>query len=440
MPLATNSAWDAKTAAIAKKPIYVFEIGGQTTVYTTHDLTREGVTGTLPAYEPWLKVPQGASASIDVQGGTSSIGELVCEVVDHGGAIRTLVGSTTLEGSSATLKVGYPGIAITEFVVLHSYVLYKILPTRGYASYEFTSKDVQLDGKRTVWYHPLNGEVLSEANPWVLQGTPCELIQAVWLLGLGNTAASIDRTGMAALDSDAEGLFCASRPFRFSMTKPFGAKQFIENEICKASGLYPVVNNVGQYGVRAFRAPAAGPDPVFAFTADNVCVLPDFDRAPILNNMIFQFDDDGTGSYGRKLVFLEATSISTFQRSNTRQVQSAGLRTLLGADWFCQEIARRMFNRFAGTVLRGGAPLMSVEAFYATLPVWVGDYVTLSHPKMPDLLTGAEGVTDRVYEVVNREPNYARGRISYQLLDTGLTGAPAAAQYGTAVIGTATYY
>jgi hypothetical protein len=438
--ISASTAWNTKNAALAKKPIYVFAIGGQTTVYSTHDLTREGVTGTLPAFEAWLKVPQGSTQSIDVLAGTSSIGELECEVIDYGGAVRAVVGTVTLEGQTATLTVGYPGIAYTEFVVLHSYVIYKVIPTKTYNGYLFRSRDVQMDAKRTIWDHPLNGDPLSASNPWILQGTACEIVQAIWFLGLGRTTATIDRATMLALDSPAEGLYSASRPYLFSQTEPFAAKQFLEEQIYKSAGLYPVVDNVGRLSLKAFRAPAGGAAPVFAFTADNIVGLPEIDRAEICNDMLFSIDYDGS-QYNTTLLFLEATSISTFSRSNERQVQSEGMRTELGAQWWCQEVSARMFARFAGTTgLRGGAPLVSVTAFFATLPVWVGDYVTLSHPKMPNLFTGALGVTDRVFEVIDRSPDYANGRMQYKLLDTGLTGAPAAAQFDAALIGTANYY
>ena len=62
--ITTNTNWYARNAAMAKTPIYAMLIGGQPTVYTTHDL-----------------------------------------------AVRTLVGSTTLEGSTLVLSVGYPGLA-----------------------------------------------------------------------------------------------------------------------------------------------------------------------------------------------------------------------------------------------------------------------------------------------------------------------------------------
>jgi hypothetical protein len=127
-------------------------------------------------------------------------------------------------------------------------------------------------------------------------------------------------------------------------------------------------------------------------------------------------------------VFIDATSISTYGRAGQQSIESAGLRTVLGAQWFCGEVADRLFNRFAGTPagLKGGAPILSIEAFLLTLPVWVGDFVYVTHSMMPDITTGALGVTNRIYEVINREPDYARGRMNYQLLDTGLTGLQAA--------------
>lgn len=434
--ITTNSAWDIKNALLAKRPIYVFAIGGQSTVYTTHHLGREGVTGSLPSYQPWLRTPAGSTQSIDVQGGTSSIGELECVVVDSGGAIRTLVGTNTLEGQSATLKVGYPGIAYSEFVTINVYKLYKVVPGKGYGTFVFRSRDVQMDAKRKIYTHPANGELISEANPWVLQGTPCEVIQAVWLAGLGADVAAIDRTGLVAFDSGTENMYGCVRPYWFSITEPFVAKQFLESQIYKTAGMYPIVDHLGRLGVKPFRAPAAGAAAVFDFDEDNCLVLPEIDRAPILNSIAWEYDGGRS-----KTLFVDAASLSLFGRSNDRKIQSDGLRSELGAGWWTQEVTARMFARFSGSsALRGGAPLVSIEAFYLSLPVWVGDYVSLSHPLMPDLFTGALGVTDRLYEVVDRTPAYDAGRMKFKLLDTGLTGAAPAAVYGSAVIGTATFY
>jgi hypothetical protein len=443
--ISTNARFDAKHAALGRMPIYVFAIGGQATVYTTHDLVQQGITGTLPAYGAWLKTPQGASQSVDVLNGSASIGEMSLEVIEHAGAIRTLVGANVLEGSSATLSVGYSGMAYADFVTLNTYRIYKVLPSSSYTSWTFTARDLQLTAKRTISDHPENGEPLSESNPWFLQGTPAEICQAIYLWCLGLDPSQLDRTALLALDSEQQGLYKTVRPFQFRLTEAFEAKQFLESEVYKVAAMHPLVDNLGRISLRAFRAPAAGAAAAFAFDDSNMIVLPDIDRMDITNEVIFQFDDEG-GSFTNELVFIEETSVSLYGAANQQNIESKGLRTEFGAWWFCEEVARRLFRRFAGAPggLRGGAPIYSIQAFLMTLPVWVGDYVAITHPLMPDIMTGAAGVVNRLMEVVDRTPDYAGGTMSYKLLDTGVTGQAAAHKFATSarnfLIGTSEVY
>ncbi len=443
--ITTNSEWDAKNAALAKKPIYVLTIGGEATVYSTHQLAAEGITGTLPTYQPWLKTPRGASQSIDVLSGRSSIGELEFEVIDPTGAVRTLIGGTTIEGRSAVLSVGYPGIAYSNFVTLHTYRVSKTSPARGYTAWTIQARDVQMNQKRTIWDNPLNGEPISADNPWIIQGTPAEIVQAIHLFGLERPVDEIDRTGLLSMDSGSEGLYKSFRPYLFILTESFEAKQFLETEIYKTAGLYPVITNSGQLSFRPSRPPAAGPVSVFTFDESNMIVLPDVDRMPVINEVIFKLDSDANG-FQTELFYIDATSVSAYGRAGQQTIESKGLRTVLGAQWICQDIAQRIFRRFAGTPagLRGGAPVIRVEAFLLSLPVWVGDFVYVTHSMMPNLLTGDLGVTERLYEVIDREPDFARGRMRYRLLDTGLTGVQAAHELSPSdrdfIIGTSEIY
>ncbi len=427
--ITTNSAWDAANAALGKKPIYVLAIGEESTVYSTHDLAAEGITG-APEFHAWLKTPRGASQSIDVLRGSSSIGDLECEVIDQGGVVRQLVGGNTLEGRAATLSVGYPGLAYADFIALYTYQLYKITPSKTYTSWVFRSRDRQMVAKRTIYVHPENGSRITSTNPWVLTGTPAEITQAIWLFALGRPVTDVDRTALQSLDAGSEGLYKTVRPFLFILSEAFEAKSFLETEIFKAAGTYPVLTNTGEISLRAFRAPAGGPVAAYTFDSSNTIVLPEIDRMPIVNEIIFRIDQ-GANGYANELVYIDATSVSTYGRAGQHIIESKGLRTVLGAQWFCQEAATRLFARFAGTPagLRGGAPTARVEAFLLTLPVWVGDYVEVTHPLMPNLLTGELGVTQRLYEVIDREPDFARGRMQYKLLDTGLTGMAGAREF-----------
>jgi hypothetical protein len=437
--LTTTTAWQTANAKWAKQPIYAMIISAAPGVtnpalplaYVTHDLVRAGITGTLPTYEPWLKTPSGASQSIDVINGTSSIGEMTCEVVEQGGAVRGAVTAVLpIEGSTVTLAVGYPGLAWTDFTVLHTYVLYKIVPSPGYTSWLFTSRDPQWQLKQTIYNHPENGELLTTDNPWYLCGTPAEIVQAIALFALGLPASFIDRATLAQLDSPSEGLFAMARPFQFTLTESFTAKQFIETEVLKASLMYPVVTNAGGYSLRAGRPFAAGPVSVFTFTDDNMTMLPNYDRMEIYNQAAWSVDYDGS-NYQQYVTYVDGTSISIFPDGAQFSMESKGLHSELGAFWYTQWISQLLFRRFSGTPagLRGGAVVLDVEAFLMTLPVWVGDYVTVQSSRMPDVVSGALGV-DRVYEVIDREPDYTNGKMRYKLLDTGLTGIPAAGTWG----------
>ena len=390
--ISTNTNWDAKNALMAKQPIYAMEIAGQTTVYTTADLAAAGVTGTLPTYQPWLMTPQGAAQSIDPVQARSTLGELQCDVVDVGGAIRTLVGTTVLGGETLTLLAGWPGIAWSEFVVVQTYQIYKIVPASGYGRWTFYARDWQLLTKKTLAVHPENGGLLTQDNPWYLSGTPCEIVQALALYGLGLDAGRLDIDGIQALDSPTEGIYSPWRPFLFALTEPFTVLQFLETEIFKPSGLYAVVTPEGKISLRSWRPPAAGVSPVFAFDQDNMTKLPEIDRLEVVNEVVFRYDYDGS-AYEQEVYFLEATSLTTYGRTTQWVVESKGLRSEWGAYGFAQWAAGRLFRRLAGTPtgLRGGAPVLDIEAFLMTLPVWVGDLVTLTHPLMPDLMTGRWG-------------------------------------------------
>ena len=166
----------------------------------------------------------------------------------------------------------------------------------------------------------------------------------------------------------------------------------------------------------------------------------------MVNQAVWQFDSDGSG-YGNYETFIEATSVSQYGRGNQFAISSAGLRTELGAFGFAEWVTSRLFRRFSGVApaIKGGAPLLTLRAFLMTLPVWVGDYVALTHTKMPDITTGALGVTGRLYEVIDRQPDYASGVMQYKLLDTGLSEIPAAHEWGSGsarplVIGTSGVY
>ena len=86
--------------------------------------------------------------------------------------------------------------------------------------------------------------------------------------------------------------------------------------------------------------------------------------------------------------------------------------------------ATRIFRRYGGMDPVGGAPnggavTLAVTSHFMTLTVEVGDYVFLSHPLLPNFATGRRGVANRICEVIEKQPDYAEGTMTYRLLDVG---------------------
>jgi len=76
-------------------------------------------------------------------------------------------------------------------------------------------------------------------------------------------------------------------------------------------------------------------------------------------------------------------------------------------------LADRTFRRHAF-----GPPVYKFTAQLATMPVELGDYVWLSHPKILDLKTGKLGLNNVVCEVIDKQPKYSHATVDFGLLDT----------------------
>jgi hypothetical protein len=93
-------------------------------------------------------------------------------------------------------------------------------------------------------------------------------------------------------------------------------------------------------------------------------------------------------------------------------------------------LADRVFRRHAFE-----PPLYKFTAHLATLPVELGDYVWLSHPKVLDLKTGMLGLSNVVCEVLDKQPNYRQATVDFSLLDTRFINISPAYQIAAASAG-----
>jgi len=224
----------------------------------------------------------------------------------------------------------------------------------------------------------------------------------------------IDVPGLLALrDAQFSGLW-----FDFVITRPIDGKQFLEEQILKPLGLYWIVRADGHLSLKTMKPPVEQ-TPVFSFSAKNIVGIPTTQRQNIINLVTFQLDVQQGGvttsarSYGYQVNYEQQTSLQTYRQVFEQQIQSTGLRVARGGMMLSRLLSDRIFRRHAF-----GPPTYKFTAQLATLPVELGDYVWLSHPKVLDLSSGKLGLNNVVCEVLDRQPNYGQATVDFTLLDT----------------------
>jgi hypothetical protein len=213
--------------------------------------------------------------------------------------------------------------------------------------------------------------------------------------------------------------------FEFVFTQPVEAKQFLEFEIFHPLGGYAVILADGRLSPRFFVPPYS-----FAGLASlnerNITALPNVKSSPLINQVTFRMDYDGS-KFQTELLFLCAPSLQQFGLAGENIIESKGMRLARGGASLAGITANRIFARYSGVnpvtgSPRGGAPSLSLVSQFMNLTIEAGDFVYFSHPQLPNLETGTRGIYNRIMEVVDKQPNYAQGKMAYQLLDTGWMG------------------
>ena len=208
----------------------------------------------------------------------------------------------------------------------------------------------------------------------------------------------------------------------FEFQQSVEAKQFLEFEIFKALGGYMAVLADGRLSPRFFVPPYSFVN-LFGFNDRNITVLPGIVRQPLINEVTYRLDYDGS-QFQTQLVFVDAPSLQQFGLAGQDIIESKGLRATRGGVSLAGLTATRIFRRYDGVdpvsgSPRGGAPTSSITSQYMTLTVEPGDFAFLSHPLMPNFQTGRRGVFNQIVEVTDKQPNYRDGTMTYKLLDSG---------------------
>ncbi|HKT11745.1 MAG TPA: hypothetical protein VJW77_07955 [Terriglobia bacterium] len=402
---------------------------------------------------PCLKVPQGVHQSIQQLQGQSSIGALEIDAVDSGGYMTALASGGKLVGRRLTLSVGYPGMNSTDFVTIATQEIegVEVLPSGG--GLRLDCQDLNRYAKSQIFTTGDDGSAVTSKNSRTLLANPMDALLIVIQneLGLGQSAllepaawklydpAQWDGTYTSNptlinpnpyLDVDQvlfyrNGIF-AGYVFDFEFKQPVEAKQFLEFEIFHPLGGYAVILADGRMSPRCFVPPYSFAG-LASLSERNITALPGVKPEPLINQVTFRMDYDGS-QFQTELLFLSAPSLQQFGLAGEDIIESKGMKLERGGASLASITANRIFQRYGGMdpvtgSPRGGAATFSVTSQFMNLTIEAGDFVNFSHPLLPNLQNGTRGIYNRITEVVDKQPDYTRGNMAYQLLDTGWMGS-----------------
>jgi hypothetical protein len=427
-----------------------------------------------PSMLPYLIIPNGQNQSVRDVDAASSVGQFSIECIDPGGALKALAAQANLLGQMATFSLGFPGLAAGDFVPLHTVQITdlgfdstgKVKISCGDVQRFFTGAVLWAEGGPDEYLpgdpptqQPIGPSWLpndfqaSSNNPRWLSGNPLDIYLAAMQneLGVGQDPALLPALGQAG---NTEGLATAN-PFwakylpgndstllnlnqyldvpgilalrdgmfsgdwfEFKITSPVEAKGWLEDYILKPLGLVSVVHSNGLLSLKPMKNPQ-NQSPVLAFTPRNVIGIPQVSREPIINVLTMRMDVDdslpttASRAFDNQVTYAQQTSIYQFRRIFNQQVEATGLRAAYGGFLRSFLLADRVFRRYGF-----GTPRYQVKAFLSSVVAEIGDYVSLTHPLVPDLKSGQVGVTNVICEIVGRTPSYARGTMTFDLYDT----------------------
>jgi len=400
---------------------------------------------------PYLKIPRGVEQSVRQLEGQGSIGALELEAIDGAGYLTGLASGGKLEGKKVTLKVGYPGLSTADFVTVATQEIETVKTTRDLTGFMLTCRDLKRTAKSKVFLKGNDGYTISDDHPRTLSANPMDVCLMVFQneLGMGQVPGAptsawniydpaqwsgdenptlISPNSYLDLDQFLfyrNGIF-AGYVFDFSFDQPVEGKQFLESEIFKPLGGYLIVLADGKLSPRFFVPPYSLTD-LFTFSEQNITILPGMDRESIINQVDYQMDYDKP-DFQTELLFVSAPSMQQFGLGGLHDIESQGMKLARGAASLAGITANRIFKRYGGIdpisgQTLGGVVILNLTTHYMTLTVEVGDFVYVSHPLLPNFLTGERGIYNRIFEVIERQPNFSEGTMTYKLLDTNWMAA-----------------
>jgi hypothetical protein len=400
--ITATANWKTEAAKLVKRYVHLFEITGAPRSFATADPG-------FGSFDPWIVEIAPVTQSASELKGSSALNDLAVMVNDVGGAI---LGDFPFvyQGRDCTLKTGFVGLAEADYALMHTYVVDRIESVKNNTAWKFICKPQTRLVKKTIFTTGDNGGPIGSDDPRTFSGHPMDLLNTTILQGeVGLAAGDIDVT---TINSYRDLVFPGVR-FNFSIERAPEAKAFIEKELLAPLGLYALTLADGKFSLRGFLPIPGTIVSQLTFSAANVATLPTPAEAELINVVIHRFDHNGD-KFAVSNVEVEAASETKFNQQGSHIIESLGMKSALQGFGLARLIAQGIFNRFADKNLT----MKSLTTHWNEAALLeIGDFVKLTHPFVPNRVTGVLGITDKFFVVTKVSRVYMKGQVKISLGD-----------------------
>lgn len=408
MITATTNFTNALALFRSGQILLMVSITGYSRVFTNY---HSGISGQFP----WItSIDTLATTVHDLDGGADQ-STIFFNVQDHGGIITGDFPSFTFEGKQIVIQMGLPGLAQADFVTVFTGFVDTVANDNGNTEYVFNCSDVSARLSQVIYLTGDSGQPTDSNNPKTLLGHPLDILLDVLSVKVGLAGGFIDTTKIQAY---RDGPFSGAT-FSFRLTQSVAAADFIKQQLLKPLGGYMWVNSLGQITVNFF-TPLAAPTAVASLGVNDWTSVPLAEQVDMINTVQTLFDKDdssstGSGNYLAQDIETYAPSVTKYGQYGEQTIQSDGLRSGFQGFFSARQVARMIFGRYGLKNLKFDQN--AADSRWNTCLLEPGDIVSVTHPSIPDRIAGVRGITNKLFEIVDRKFDFTQGLMTFTMID-----------------------
>jgi hypothetical protein len=409
--ISSTSNFQAALAAFSNGNIVVqVVIEGYSRVFTDYP---DGIAG----HYPWIVSVDDLDLTLnDLSGGADQRTGGVT-VQDVAGFITGDFPGFVFEGKQIQINVGFPGLAQIDYATVFTGFIDTVSSANANLEYYIQFSDVQTKLAAVIYQTGDDGGSTSSTNTKTVSGHPLAILMNI----CQQLGVPCDTTKITAY---MNGPF-AGTIFSFELNQAPAAVDFIKAQLMKPLGGYMWVNAAGLVTVNFFY-PLAGPVAVGSFSRNNWLAIPEAGQTAMVNTVQMQFDlddsnADSSGNYLSSETLNYGPSYALYGNlSSESTINADGVRSAFQGFFIAALTSRLIFMRYGFKNLTfdsessGGS---NPDSFWNTLLYEPGDIVSVTHPQIPDRAAGVMGLTNKLFEMLNKTIKFSEGTLVYSMID-----------------------